>query len=80
MTPAGTSNELDVQNEWEENTHTQYIIEHFHVFGREVVGAAIYSVLKKSIKRPNNPEWKNARFDLSIYLWSWTSKIQYILA
>ena len=21
-TPAGTSNELDVQNEWEENTHT----------------------------------------------------------
>ena len=23
MTPAGTSNELDVQNEWEENTHTR---------------------------------------------------------
>ena len=23
MTPAGTSNELDVQNGWEENTHTQ---------------------------------------------------------
>ena len=22
MAPAGTSNELDVQNEWEENTHT----------------------------------------------------------
>ena len=22
MTPAGTSNELDVQNDWEENTHT----------------------------------------------------------
>ena len=22
MTPAGTSNELDIQNEWEENTHT----------------------------------------------------------
>ena len=22
MTPAGTSNELDVQNEWRENTHT----------------------------------------------------------
>ena len=22
MTPAGTSDELDVQNEWEENTHT----------------------------------------------------------
>ena len=24
MTPAGTSNELDVQNEWEENTHTHH--------------------------------------------------------
>ena len=24
VTPAGTSNELDVQNEWEENTHTLY--------------------------------------------------------
>ena len=24
VTPAGTSNELDVQNKWEENTHTQY--------------------------------------------------------
>ena len=23
VTLAGTSNELDVQNEWEENTHTQ---------------------------------------------------------
>ena len=22
VTPAGTSNELDVQNKWEENTHT----------------------------------------------------------
>ena len=25
MTPAGTSNELDVQNEWEENTHRKHI-------------------------------------------------------
>ena len=25
MTPAGTSNELDVQNGWEENTHTLYV-------------------------------------------------------
>ena len=28
MTPAGTSNELDVQNEWEENTtHTLYVLD-----------------------------------------------------
>ena len=26
MTPAGTSNELDVQNGWEENTHTHMVI------------------------------------------------------
>ena len=26
VTPAGTSNELDVQNEWEENTHTHIIL------------------------------------------------------
>ena len=25
MTPAGTSNELDVQNGWEENTHTHKV-------------------------------------------------------
>ena len=25
MTPAGTSNKLDVQNEWEENTHTHSV-------------------------------------------------------
>ena len=25
MTPAGTSNELDVQNGWEENTHTHIV-------------------------------------------------------
>ena len=27
VTPAGASNELDVQNEWEENTQTQNFIE-----------------------------------------------------
>ena len=27
MTPAGTSNELDVQNEWEDNTHTHTRLE-----------------------------------------------------
>ena len=29
MTPAGTSNELDVQNGWEENTHTHTILGFF---------------------------------------------------
>ena len=32
VTPAGTSNELDVQHKWEENTHThtQHIIRTYH--------------------------------------------------
>ena len=30
MTPAGTSNELDVQNEWEENTHTHTHTHRYH--------------------------------------------------
>ena len=34
MFPAGTSNELDVQNEWEENTHT-------HINGQEDKGEGI---------------------------------------
>ena len=36
MTPAGTSNELDVQNEWEENTNTHTLCRSFpylHIFG-----------------------------------------------
>ena len=43
MTPAGTSNKLDVQNEWEENTHTiptvgNGILNYFSMF-------SIYSVV-----------------------------------
>ena len=26
VTPAGTSNELDVQNKWDENTHTRQVV------------------------------------------------------
>ena len=32
MTPAGTSNELDVQNGWEENTHTHTHYEKVRMF------------------------------------------------
>ena len=39
MTPAGTSNELDVQNEWEENTHTH--ITSVNVFN--VLNVAVFS-------------------------------------
>ena len=31
-TPAGTSDELDVQNEWEENTHTTCMMTHDTVY------------------------------------------------
>ena len=30
VTPAGISNELDVQNKWEENTHTNTTHAHIH--------------------------------------------------
>ena len=33
MNPAGTSNELDVQNEWEESTHTYYTIYYWYFVG-----------------------------------------------
>ena len=34
MTPAGTSNELDVQNGWEENTHTHILYQAYKIFYR----------------------------------------------
>ena len=39
MTPAGTSNELDVQNEWEENTNTLVasIIQYYTVLYSNIV-------------------------------------------
>ena len=33
MTPAGTSNELDVQNGWEENTHTNSKYYSMYIYG-----------------------------------------------
>ena len=42
MTPAGTSNELDVQNGWEENTHTHMedtTLPKCEMFGEMVGGA-----------------------------------------
>ena len=38
VTPAGTSNELDVQNEWEENRHTHTL---FYVLDGVVRGIVI---------------------------------------
>ena len=37
MTPAGTSNELDVQNEWEENTHTWYVCMVTHIYYSKIM-------------------------------------------
>ena len=31
MTPAGTSNELDVRNEWEESTHTNIAVQQYNM-------------------------------------------------
>ena len=43
MTPAGTSNELDVQNGWEENTHT-HSLEPKKCYNNIVIGKEIYAV------------------------------------
>ena len=40
MTPAGTSNELDVQNEWEENTYTPVLITFPELMSRLQLAAA----------------------------------------
>ena len=45
MTPAGTSNELDVQNEWEENTHT-----HSEGLLLSIMMRPDYNTVKKSSK------------------------------
>ena len=49
MTPAGTSNELDVQNEWEENTHT--VLESFYSYYEYHVWSHIHVCLVTHIAR-----------------------------
>ena len=44
MTPAGTSNELDVQNEWEE-THCSSGVDHFFFRVNIVLGMVLYHVI-----------------------------------
>ena len=45
MTPAGTSNELDVQNEWEENTHTQTHITGYGVWFDDTTTTIISNII-----------------------------------
>ena len=59
MTPAGTSNELDVQNEWEENTHT-------HSPYKEKAEMAQKNTRKKRYlqKRKNKHVWLSGRLHI----------------
>ena len=50
MTPVGTSNELDVQNEWEENTHT-----HTHTIKKVSIRLSIYACHPFSRGQANFP-------------------------
>ena len=43
VTTAGTSNELDVQNEWEENTHTSSRIGSVKILKAEIPGCPSHS-------------------------------------
>ena len=42
VTSAGTSNELDVQNKWEENTHTSRPSEHSPVKGKKCQNVCVF--------------------------------------
>ena len=53
MTPAGTSNELDVQNQWEENTHT-----HTHATVRCGEG----HVVRDGVHKYNSPHTVSIRY------------------
>ena len=50
MTPAGTSNELDVQNEWEEKTHTHTANYIFNITRLKVSWSAVKVVFLKKIE------------------------------
>ena len=45
VTPAGTPNELDVQNEWEENTHNTYQ-DAVQVMGSDLVACSYASAVR----------------------------------
>ena len=45
VTPAGTSNELDVQNKWEENTYTHNTRERRHDFANQRLGGYRFAPL-----------------------------------
>ena len=45
MTPAGTSNELDVQNGWEENTHTHTEVENLGIGAWNGIGTGIVGTI-----------------------------------
>ena len=57
MTPAGTSNELDVQNGWEENTHTHPMVSSCtvqykdEVDGRELLVVYSFIILDRRAAR-----------------------------
>ena len=57
MTPAGTSNELDVQNGWEENTHTHKYIIHSKSPTYELVGRteSILNIFHIKVQSPETP-------------------------
>ena len=71
MTPAGTSDELDVQNEWEEKTHTRPGSR----FGRPYESMRLYvfvlsSHLKKNLNAPRPSEHPSHLFSTS-GLWTY---------
>ena len=68
MTPAGTSNELDVQNGWEENT-THYTIKYYTIL--------YYTILYYTILYSRSHEYSNIKstYSNALYVVSFQSRI-----
>ena len=64
VTPAGTSNELDVRNKWEENTHNTYTCQKKNV------------CLKKNQNAPRSSEHPPVRVGGNVKTFRWDQRLQ----
>ena len=72
VTPAGTSNELDVQNEWEENTHTHtHKLQGRSCGGKLVPCALLVEAAPECSKLPAGVDLRISRGERHGFVTSW---------
>ena len=77
MTPAGTSNELDVQNEWEENTHTHGKLGLQLSYRRVTEYCTAFGIDPKCWMRAaqDAPEWyRKVETGAEVFMSAWSTK------